>query len=73
MMQREYLSNLGCILDGAGIWGTPNLPYEDFRVFSVDEGEADKPLAKLDALHEQLGWCDLETKMRLSREAESGK
>ena len=32
-MQREYLSNLGCILDGAGIWGTPKLPYEDFRIY----------------------------------------
>ena len=68
-MQREYLSNLGCILDGSGIWGTPELPYEDFRIFSVDEDEADKPQAKLEALHEQLGWCGLETEMRLSREA----
>jgi hypothetical protein len=73
-MQRDYLTSLGCILDGAGIWGTPDLPYEDFRVFAVDEDEGDKPLAKLEALHEQLGWCDLETEMRLSREAkEAGK
>jgi hypothetical protein len=67
MMQREYLSDLGCILDGAGIYGTPALPYEDFRIFSVDE--SGDPQAKLDNLHEQLGWCDLETEMRLSREA----
>ena len=67
IMQREYLSNLGCILDGAGIYGTPDLPCQDFRVFAVDD--ADKPLAKLDELHESLGWTDLKTEMRLSREA----
>jgi hypothetical protein len=67
MMQREYLSNLGCILDGAGIYGTPDLPCIDFRVFAVDD--SDKPLTKLDELHESLGWADLETEMRLSREA----
>ncbi|HXG10412.1 MAG TPA: hypothetical protein VNK04_11660 [Gemmataceae bacterium] len=67
MMQREYLSNLGCILDGAGIYGTPRLPCEDFRIFAVDDSE--KPLTKLDELHESLGWVDLETEMRLSREA----
>jgi hypothetical protein len=67
MMQREYLTNLGCILDGAGIYGTPDLPCQDFRVFSVDDD--DKPLTQLDELHESLGWTDLKTEMRLSREA----
>jgi hypothetical protein len=67
MMQREYLSNLGCILDGAGIHGTPKLPYQDFRVFAVDD--SDQPRTKLDELHESMGWTDLETEMRLSREA----
>ena len=70
LMQREYLSNPGCILDGAGIGGTPELPYEQFRVFSVDE--LDTPQASLESLHESLGWSDLETEMQLSREAEEG-
>jgi hypothetical protein len=68
VMQREFLSNLGCILDGAGILGTPDLPLNDFRVFAVDDD--DEPIAKVDDLHEQLGWTDLDTEMRLSREAE---
>jgi hypothetical protein len=67
MMQREYLSDLGCILDGAGIYGTPDLPCNDFRVFAVDD--SDKPLTRLDQLHEFLEWVDLKTEMRLSREA----
>lgn len=68
VMQREYLSNLGCILDGAGICGTPDLPCEDFRVFAVDDSE--NPQARLEELHESLGWIDLETEMRLSRDAQ---
>ena len=67
ILQREYLSNLGCILDGS-IFGTPDLPCKDFRVFSVDE--LGKPQAELEELHEPLAWTDLETEMRLSREAE---
>ncbi len=67
MMQREYLSNLGCILDGAGIYGTPNLPCNDFRIFAVDDSET--PQAKLDDLHETLGWIDLETEMKLSQDS----
>jgi hypothetical protein len=39
---------------------------EDFRVFAVDD--ADKPLTKLDELHDSLGWTDLETEMKLSRD-----
>jgi hypothetical protein len=67
LMQREYLSNLGCILDGSGIFGTPELPCTDFRIFSVDD--SDKPQTKLDELHESLGWAGMEAEMRLSREA----
>lgn len=67
LIQREYLSNLGCILDGAGIYGTPDLPCDAFRVFAVDD--SDRPLTMLDELHESLGWTDLRTELRLSREA----
>jgi hypothetical protein len=67
VMQREYLSNLGCILGGAGVYGTPDLPCQDFRIFTVDD--SNKPLTMLDELHESLGWADLKTEMRLSREA----
>ncbi len=68
IMQREYLSSLGCILDGVGIAGTPSIPFENFRIFSVDE--LDRPQASLENLHSWLAWTDLETEMRLSREAE---
>jgi len=68
MAQRDYLGNLGCILDGAGIYGTPKLPCEDFRIFAVnDDGE---PTAMIDDLHESLGFSDLETEMELSRKSE---
>ena len=53
MMQREYLSNLACILDGVGIYGTPKLPIEDFRVFSVDD--SGKPQVGLDDLPNNWG------------------
>lgn len=66
IMQREYLSNLGCILDGSGIYGAPSLPCQDFRVFAVDD--ADEPLAKLE-IPESLGWSGLKAEMRQSREA----
>jgi len=69
LMQREYLSNLGCILDGAGIGGTPELPFEDFRIFAVDD--AGKPLAEIPDLHEMLSFCDWETEMKQSREADA--
>jgi hypothetical protein len=68
MMQREYLSNLGCILDEAGIVGMPDLPCNEYRVFHVDD--AGKPLVRLDELHESLGWTDVDTEMGLSRAAE---
>ena len=68
MSQREYLSNLGCILDGAGIHGTPNLPHQSFRVFSVDD--KDNPIAMIEDLHESMGFSDLETEMKQSRNAE---
>jgi hypothetical protein len=54
-------------LDGAGIYGTPDVPCNDFRAFAVDD--ANRPLTMLDELHESLGWTDLKTEMRLSREA----
>jgi hypothetical protein len=67
VMQRQYLSDLGCLLDGAGIHGTPELPIADFRVFAVDDDG--KPLVMIDELHESLGFQDLETEMKLSRKA----
>ena len=72
LMQRQYLSDLGCILDGAGIGGTPELPYEEFRIFAVRELEDPddcKPEARLKELHESLAFFDWETEMKLSREA----
>jgi hypothetical protein len=67
MSQREYLGNLGCILDGAGVHGTPDLPHEAFRIFAVDDD--DQPTAMIEELHESLGFSDLETEMALSRKA----
>ena len=68
MMQREYLSNLGCILDGSGVYGTPKLPCEQFRVFCVDDD--DQPQVMIDELHESLAFSDVETEMELSRKSE---
>lgn len=68
MSQREYLSNLGCILDGAGLYDTPSLPHEEFRIFAVND--EDQPTAMIDELHESLGFSGLETEMELSRQAE---
>lgn len=67
LMQRQYLSNLGCILDGSGIYGTPDLPCEEFRIFSVNE--SGKPQAGITALHELVEFSDWETEIKLSREA----
>lgn len=72
LMQRQYLSDLGCILDGAGILGTPELPYEEFRIFAVqelDNPDNCKPEAQIKELHESLGFSDWETEMKLSRDA----
>lgn len=72
LMQRQYLGELACILDGAGIWGTPDLPWNDFRIFAVSELDSPancKPEAQLTELHESLGFSDWETEMKLSREA----
>ncbi|MGH7139592.1 MAG: hypothetical protein ACREHD_27950, partial [Pirellulales bacterium] len=73
LMQRQYLSNLGCILDGAGLWPTPDLPYTDFRIFAVSELDSPvhcKPEAQIKELHESLGFTgDWETEIKLSREA----
>lgn len=68
MSQKEFLSNLGCILDGSGIYGTPKLPCDSFRVFAIDSDG--KPSVKIDDLHETLGYFDLETEMNRSRKAE---
>ncbi|MCG8649443.1 MAG: hypothetical protein MI861_06405 [Pirellulales bacterium] len=70
IMQREYLSNLGCILDGAGIYGTPKLPYESFRIFCVDDD--DQPQIMIDDLHESLGFVDLETEQEISQLSDPG-
>lgn len=67
VMQRQYVSDLSCLLDGAGIYGTPEVPLEDFRIFAVDD--ADKPVAMIDGLHESLAFQDLETEIELSRKA----
>jgi hypothetical protein len=64
MMQREYLSNLGCLLDGT-LYGAPQLPCNDFRIFAVDDSE--KPLTMLQTLHETSGWAGLKAEMKLSR------
>jgi len=71
LMQRQYLSNLGCLLDGAGIYGTPDLPYKEFRIFAVRELDSPdncKPEAQIKELHESLGFSDWDTEMKLSRE-----
>lgn len=68
LMQREYLANVGCLLDGSGIYGTPEVPFENFRVFCVDDSE--RPTAAITDLHESLGFSDMETEMKLSRAAD---
>lgn len=65
VMQRQYLSNLACVLDGSGIYGTPNVAFEDFRVFAVDDDS--NPQARLEDLHEELGFQDWEAEMEASR------
>lgn len=70
LMQKEYLSNLCCVLDGAGLHGTPDLPFETFRIFSIDKKE--KPEFLVDELHEVLSFCDLETEEEQSLRAAKG-
>jgi hypothetical protein len=65
MMQQEYLSNLGCLLIGEGPFPKPELPYDEFRVFSVDE--SGKPLAKIEIECETLQFSDVENETRRSR------
>lgn len=73
LMQRQYLSDLGCILDGSGIWPPPNLPCTDFRVFAVrelDNPDRCQPEAQIKELHESLGFSgDWEAELKLSRDA----
>ncbi|MBD3675771.1 MAG: hypothetical protein HUJ26_19865 [Planctomycetaceae bacterium] len=52
-MQQQFLGDLACVLDGSGIYGTPEVPCEDFRVFAVDD--EDQPVAMIDQLHESTG------------------
>ena len=74
LMQRQYLSNLGCILDGAGLWPIPEVPCKEFRIFAVrelDNPDNCEPTAQITELHESLGFSgDWEAEMKLSREAE---
>ncbi|HWB10123.1 MAG TPA: hypothetical protein VG826_12915 [Pirellulales bacterium] len=72
LMQRQCLSDLGSVLDGAGVWGAPELPYKEFRIFAVRELDSPdncKPEAQIKELHESLGFSDWETEMKLSRDA----
>ncbi len=67
MMQREYLCNLMCLLDEAGVYGVPRVPIEDLRLFAVDDDE--RPQAMIADLHEALAFESLETEMEQSRRA----
>lgn len=67
VMQRQYLCDLGRVLDGSGIYGTPALPVENFRIFVVDE--ADQPVAMIDELHGGLEFQSLDAEVRQSRNA----
>jgi hypothetical protein len=64
LMQRQYLSNLGCILDGSGIYGTPEVAFDDFRVVAVDNDS--KPTAMIEDLHEELSFQDWDTETEIS-------
>ena len=74
LMQRHYLGNVGCILDGAGLWPMPEVPCKEFRIFAVREIDSPdhcQPEAQIKELHESLGFSgDWEAEMKLSREAE---
>ena len=67
LSQKQYLCNLACIFDSAWGWG-PELPYSQFRVFSVDED--DNPISMLEDLHESIDTSDLKYEMKRSRQAE---
>ena len=69
IFQREYLCDLGCVLDGAGIHPAPELPCE-FRVFSVSEDE--QPEHMVDEIHESLAFENIETELKLSARAATG-
>ena len=66
MMQKECLSNFGCIIDGSGIDDTPILPFQDFRVFAIDS-ETGKPTAAIEEMHESMTWKNVELEMKQSR------
>lgn len=64
LMQRQFLSNLGCILDGSGIYPSPDVAFDDFRVVAVDDDS--KPIAMIEDLHEELSFQDWETENEIS-------
>jgi hypothetical protein len=63
-MQKQFMSNLGCLLDGSGI-NCPSLPFTDFRILAVDDNG--KPIALLEDLHEALSVQSYVAEMRQSR------
>ena len=67
MMQMEFLSNFGCILDGAGISDIPDLPFQDFRVFAIDS-ETGKPTVSIEEMHETMAWSGVESEMKRSKD-----
>ncbi|QDV55159.1 hypothetical protein [Rosistilla oblonga] len=64
LMQRQFLSNLACILDGSGIYPSPDVAFEEFRVVAVDDDS--NPIATLEDLHEELSFQDWETENEIS-------
>ncbi len=65
MMQRRYASDLGCLLDGAGLIGVPQVPCREFGVFALDE--AGEPTVRLEDLHEALSAAEPDEEMEISR------
>lgn len=74
LMQRQYLSDLGCMLDGTGLCGLPEVPCKDFRIFAVRELDSPdhcQPEVQIKELHESLSFSgDWEAEIKLSREDE---
>ena len=64
LMQRQYLSNLCCILDGSGIYGTPDVVFQNFRVVALDDDST--PTAMIEDLHEELSFEDWDTENKIS-------
>lgn len=64
-IQRQYFSNLCCILDGAGVSPSPAVAFEDFRVVAVDDDSM--PIAMIEDLHDELSFQDWETENEISQ------